>query len=69
MIQGGTLISRSFTKGANPAMNTKNTRREMRGKSQGEHKRITQPTRIDHTCARSSKHKEIHDPNPTRDDT
>ena len=30
---------------------------------------ITQPTRVGHTYARFSKHKEIHDPKSTRDDT
>ena len=29
----------------------------------------TQTNKNDHTCARSSEHKEIHDPNPTRDET
>ena len=38
----------------------------MRGK-QGE--KPLKPTRFDYTCARFSKHKEIHDPNPTKDDT
>ena len=48
-----------------PTKNTKNTRGNMRGR----HERITQTNKNNHTCARSSKHKEIHDPNPTKDDT
>ena len=36
---------------------------------EGKHERITQTNKIDHTFSRSSKHKEIHNPNPTRDDT
>ena len=55
-------------KGADPVMNTKNTRGK-RGKTQGKHKRITKPTQESHTCARSKEHKEIHGPNPTKDDT
>ena len=43
----------------------KNTRGE-RGESQ---EKTLKPTRFGHTYARSSKHKEIHDPNPTKDDT
>ena len=44
-----------------PTKNVMNTR--------GNTREITQPTRIDHTCARSKKHKKIHGPNPTKDDT
>ena len=61
MMKGGTLDARSFTIGANPMMYTNNTRRK--------HDRITQTNKNNHTCARSSKHKEIHDPRSTRDDT
>ena len=44
-----------------PKRNMKNTRENTR--------ESLKPTRFSHTCARSSKHKEIHDPNPTKDDT
>ena len=40
---------------------------EHEGETLGE--KSLKPTRFDYTCARSSKHKEIHDPNPTKDDT
>ena len=42
---------------------------EHEGNHEEKHERITQTNKNNHTCARSSKHKEIHDPNPTRDDT
>ena len=45
-------------------MNTKNTR----GNTRGNTRESLKPTRTSHTYARSSKHKEIHDPNPTKDD-
>ena len=48
-----------------PTKNMKNTR----GNTRGRLERITQTNKNNHTCARSSKHKEIHDPNPTKDDT
>ena len=51
--------------GANPTKNMKNTRGNMRENA----REITQPTRLGHTYARSLKHKEIHDPRSTRDDT
>ena len=44
-----------------PKRNTKNTR--------GNTRESLKPTRFDYTCARSSKHDEIHDPQSTRDDT
>ena len=44
-----------------PMRNTKNTRGSMR--------ESLKPTRLGHTYARSSKHKEIQDLNPTKDDT
>ena len=44
-----------------PTRNTENTRENTR--------ESLKPTRYGHTYARSSKHKEIHDPNPSRDDT
>ena len=45
-----------------PKRNTKNTR--------GNTRESLKPTRFDYTCARSSKHKEIHDdPRSTKDDT
>ena len=44
-----------------PERNTKNTRENTR--------ESLKPTRFDYTCARSSKHKEIHDdPRLTKDD-
>ena len=46
MMWGRTLLARSFTKGADPTKNTKNTRREMRGISRGEHKRTLKSTRM-----------------------
>ena len=52
-------------KGADPAKNTKNTR----GNTRENTRESLKPTRFGHTYARSSKHKEIHDPNPTTDDT
>ena len=52
-------------KGADPAMNKKNMRR----KHEEKHERVTPTNKNDHTYARSSKHKEIHDLNPTKDDT
>ena len=39
-----TQRSGSFTKGADPGLNTKNTRRETMEKTQGEHKRTLKPT-------------------------
>ena len=49
--------------------NTKNARKETRG-IMGKNKRKTfNQLEYDHTCARSKKHKEIHSPNPTKDDT
>ena len=39
------------------------------GITRGNTRETLKPTRYGHTYARSSKHKEIHDPNPTRDDT
>ena len=45
--------------------NTKNTR-----ENEGKHERKSlKPTRYGHTCARSSKDKEIQDPQTTRDNT
>ena len=44
--------------------------RRTRGKTQGETREESlEPTRFDYTRARSSKHKEIHDPRSTKDDT
>ena len=48
-----------------PTKNTKNTR----GNTRENMRESLKPTRFGYTCARSSKHKEIHDLNPTRDDT
>ena len=58
-----------FTKGADPAKNMKNTRGKTRGITRGNTRETLKPKRYGHTYARSSKHKEIHDPNPTRNDT
>ena len=44
-----------------PMRNVKNTRENTR--------ESLKPTRFGHTYARSSEHKEIHDPRSTRDDT
>ena len=49
MMYGGTLDGRSFTKGADPY----EERDEHEGKHEGNTREITQPTRIDHRCARS----------------
>ena len=49
MMWSGTPYGRSFTKGAD----TEEEHEEHEGKHEGKHERITQPTRIDHTCARS----------------
>ena len=49
-----------------PTRNTKNTR----GKTRGNTRETLNQQEIDHTCARSSKHREIHDdPRSTKDDT
>ena len=49
-----------------PKRNTKNTR----GFTRENTRESLKPTRFDYTCARSSKHKEIHDdPRSTKDDT
>ena len=50
-------------------MNTKNTRRNAREITRGNTRESLKPTRFGHTYARSSKHKEIHDPRSTKDDT
>ena len=54
-------------------MNTKNmrgiTRVNTRGNTRENATESLKPTRYDHTYARSSKHKEIHDPNPSKDNT
>ena len=57
-------MARCFTIGEDPTKNTKN----MRGHTRENTRESLKPTRFDYACARSSKHKEIHDPNPTRDD-
>ena len=49
--------------------NTKNTRENAREITRGNTRESLKPTRYGHTCARYSKHKEIHDSNPTKDDT
>ena len=70
MIYGGTLIARSFTKGADPATNTKNTRRETRENTRGNTRGTLKLTRTSYACARSSSAKgKIHDPKSTTDDT
>ena len=48
-----------------PTKNMKNTR----GNTRGNTRESLKPTRFDYTCARSSRHKEIHDPRSTKDDT
>ena len=48
--------------GADPTKN-------MRGHTRENTRESLKPTRLGHTYARSLKHKEIHDPNPTKDDT
>ena len=48
-----------------PTRNTKNTR----GNTRENMRESLKPTRFRHTYARSLKHKEIHYPNPTKDDT
>ena len=52
---------------------TRDEHEEHEGKNKentrGNTREITQPTRSGYTYARSSKHKEIHDSNPTKDDT
>ena len=63
------MIPNDVAKGADPAMNMKNTRGNTRGNHKGAQRETLKPTRLSHTCARSSKHKEIHDPNPTKHDT
>ena len=54
MMQGRTLIGRSFMKGADPAKNTRNTRREMREIARGNTRGTLKLTRTSHTCARFS---------------
>ena len=54
--------------GGYPTKNTKNMRGKQ-GENKEKHKRKHSTNKINHTCARFSKHNEIHDPNPTRDDT
>ena len=65
MMYDGTLYGRSFTKGADP----NEEHEEHEGKHEENTRESLKPTRFGHTYARSSKHKEIHDPNPTKDDT
>ena len=48
-----------------PKRNSKNTR----GNTRENTRESLKPTRFGHAYARSSKHKEIHDLNPTKDDT
>ncbi len=54
MMQGRTLIGRSFMKGADPAKNTRNTKRETgenEGNHKGKHKRNTQTNKNkSHMC-------------------
>ena len=50
-------------------MNTKNHEGENKGNHEAKNERNTKTNKNDHTCARSSKHKEIQDTNPTKDDT
>ena len=39
------------------------------GNHRGTQEKTLNQHEYDHTCARSKKHKEIHGPNPTKDDT
>ena len=48
---------------------TRNTKENTRENTRENMRESIKPTRYGHTYARSSKHKEIHDPNPTKDDT
>ena len=56
-------------KGVDPRKNTRNTRGKHKGNTGKTQEKSLKPTRFGHTYARFLRHKEIHDPNQTKDDT
>ena len=58
MIQGGTLISRSFTKWSGSHDEHEEHEGENEGNHEGKHERNTKTNKNDHTCARSMNTKE-----------